>query len=47
VLTAAGLTKFNMTDVGLTGALKELFVKQDAPAAAAGPVAPPAQKQLH
>lgn len=31
VLTAIGITKFNLTDVGLTGAVKELFTKQEAP----------------
>ena len=37
VLTAVGLTKFNLTDVGITQALKDLWVAQPAPPAAAAP----------
>lgn len=39
VLTAIGLTKFNLTDEGITGAVKDLWVKQSPPAppAAKGP----------
>ncbi len=35
VLTALGMTKFNLMDVGITGGIKELFVKQEQPAAPA------------
>jgi hypothetical protein len=35
VLTAVGLTKFNLFDVGLTGAIKEIYTRQPAPADAA------------
>lgn len=31
VLMAVGLTKFNLFDVGLTGAIKTLYVRQNAP----------------
>lgn len=33
VLTAVGLTKFNLTDVGITAGVKELFVAQQPPTA--------------
>ncbi len=36
VLTAIGLTKFNLMDIGLTEAVKELWVKQSPPAEADG-----------
>jgi succinate dehydrogenase hydrophobic anchor subunit len=32
VLTAIGLTKFNLSDVGITEGVKQVWVKQDAPA---------------
>ena len=35
VLTAVGLTKFNLFDVGLTGAIRSVYTRQPAPAAAA------------
>jgi len=41
VLTAVGLTKFNLFDVGLTGAIKEIYTRQPAPADAA------AEKKAH
>ena len=39
VLTAVGLTKFNLLDVGITGGVKELFVEQTAPPSAAAAAA--------
>jgi succinate dehydrogenase (ubiquinone) membrane anchor subunit len=32
VLTAIGLTKFNLSDVGITEGVKQVWVKQDPPA---------------
>jgi hypothetical protein len=32
VLMTLGLTKFNLFDVGLTGAIKALYIRQSAPA---------------
>jgi len=42
VLTAVGLTLFNVKDVGLTQGVKELFIEQEAPAEEKK-----AAKQLH
>jgi succinate dehydrogenase (ubiquinone) membrane anchor subunit len=37
VLTAVGLTKFNLTDEGITAAVKDLWVHQEAPPALEAP----------
>ncbi len=37
VMMAVGLTKFNLFDVGLTGAIKTLYVRQNAPETSSSP----------
>ena len=47
VLTAVGLTKFNIQDIGLTEGVKQLWVEQDAPARAGGSAAKAAAAAKH